>query len=81
MPFQKFSRRVVKAIRQRKAKSRRSDSTKRLRPMLETLERRELLAVFISEVNPSGSGTPTYAADWFEVTNTTRSISMMPAAT
>jgi Lamin Tail Domain/PEP-CTERM motif len=27
-------------------------------------------AIIISEVNPSGSGTTTYAADWFELTNT-----------
>ena len=27
-------------------------------------------AVFISEVHPAGSGNGTYAADWFEVTNT-----------
>jgi uncharacterized protein YjiK/phosphodiesterase/alkaline phosphatase D-like protein len=68
MPFQKFSRRVVKAIRQRNAKSRKSQSAM-LRPMLETLERRELLAAIISEVNPTGSSA-SYAADWFEVTNT-----------
>jgi len=37
---------------------------------LETLEPRQLLAAtaFISEVNPSGSGS-SYAADWFELTN------------
>ena len=39
---------------------------------LETLEGRELLAAtaFISEIHPAGSGNGTYAADWFEVTNT-----------
>jgi hypothetical protein len=39
---------------------------------VETLERRELLAAtaFISEIHPTGSGNGTYAADWFEVTNT-----------
>src|SRR5687768_6918662 len=38
----------------------------------ETLERRRLLSAgaFVSEVHPSGSGNLTYAADWFEVTNT-----------
>ena len=36
----------------------------------EPLERRQLLAVSISEVHPTGSGNLTYAADWFEVTNT-----------
>jgi len=36
----------------------------------EMLERRELLTVIISEVYPAGSGNLTYAADWFEVTNT-----------
>lgn len=38
----------------------------------ETLEPRDLLPAvpFISEVHPSGSGNGTYAADWFEITNT-----------
>lgn len=37
----------------------------------ETLEQRDLMSAvaFISEVNPSGSGSA-YAADWFEITNT-----------
>lgn len=39
--------------------------------MLETLERREVMAgLVISEVYPAGSSNGTYAADWFEVTNT-----------
>jgi P pilus assembly chaperone PapD len=27
-------------------------------------------SIIISEVNPTGSSTTTYAADWFELTNT-----------
>jgi VCBS repeat-containing protein len=39
---------------------------------LEAMEQRVLLsaAPIISEVHPGGSGNGTYAADWFEVTNT-----------
>ncbi len=70
MLLQKFSRRVIKAIRQRRAQSPKSQQETRLRPMLETLERRELMAVVISEVYPAGSSNGTYNADWFEVTNT-----------
>lgn len=38
----------------------------------EVLEQRDLLSAvpFISEVHPSGSSNGTYAADWFEITNT-----------
>lgn len=39
------------------------------RRVLESLERRELMAALISEVNPTGSSS-SYGADWFEVTNT-----------
>ena len=46
----------------------------RRRVCTEALERRALLSatLVISEVHPSGSGNGTYAADWFEVTNTGR---------
>src|SRR5437762_4302963 len=53
------------------ARNRKSSASRR-RLMVEMLERRDLMSahVFISEINPSGSGsTSGYAADWFEVTN------------
>jgi uncharacterized protein YjiK len=53
----------------RPRKSRSANPQKR-RFALEILERRALLSAVISEVHPSGSGNGTYAADWFEVTNT-----------
>src|SRR5262245_29066554 len=57
----------------------RSTSARRSQPLrsrrrtmlgIELLEHRRVPAIIISEVNPTGSGTVTYGADWFEVTNT-----------
>jgi ELWxxDGT repeat protein len=42
----------------------------KVRRLFELLERRDLLATIISEVNPNGSSAPIYGADWFEITNT-----------
>src|SRR5262245_7896755 len=53
----------------RKTATKGSKAKQRPRPALETLEARWVPAIVISEVDPSGSSR-SYAADWFEVTNT-----------
>src|SRR6476646_157554 len=55
---------VPRPIRKRSAKKRQATPL-----TLQVLEDRSVSAVIISEVDPSGSGR-SYAADWFEVTNT-----------
>ncbi|MFN0019554.1 MAG: lamin tail domain-containing protein [Pirellulaceae bacterium] len=67
--FRPFARQILSSVSRRLSKQRRFlQSAKRPRTF-ESLEGREMLAVFISEVHPTGSSGP-YAADWFEVTNT-----------
>jgi hypothetical protein len=62
------------AVAGRQRKKGRLTRSKSRQPILESLERREVMTgqVIISEIHPSGSGNSSYGADWFEVTNAGR---------